>query len=89
MLRIQRYVEAGAVRLALSGRIQGAHLAELERAIDADSAVAGALTLDLSEVRLVERAAVTFLARCEAAGVRLVSCATYVRAWIDEERHGG
>jgi len=89
MLKIQRYARADVVRLSLSGRIQGAHLAELERAVAAEMVVPEALTIDLAEVRLVERAAIAFLARCEAAGVRLVGCATYVREWIDEERHTG
>jgi len=86
MLRIERDVEAGAVRLALSGRIQGEHLAELKRAVGRETVVREALTIDLGEVRLVDRPAVAFLARCEAAGALLVRCPAYVREWIDEER---
>lgn len=89
MLRIQRHAEAGAVRLTLSGRIQGAHLAELEHAVAVETAAPlapAAITLDLGEVRLVDRAAVAFLSRCEAGGIRLARCPAYVRVWIEKER---
>jgi hypothetical protein len=44
------------------------------------------LTLDLHEVKLVDREAVRFLARCEAAGITLVHCPAYIRAWIEQEK---
>ena len=82
MLRIQRSINAKNVRLALSGRIEGEHLAELQRLIDED-AEHGTITLDLREVRLVDREAVDFLARSEANGVRLRNCPGYLREWMD------
>ena len=81
MLKIQRSMKAGNVRFALSGRIESEHLAELQRLIDED-AQRGTITLDLREVRLVDREAVDFLARCEANGVRLRNCPAYLREWI-------
>ena len=84
VLRIQRSADAGHVRLALSGRIEKQHLAELQRVIEED-ACRHALTLDLEEVRLVDRDVVGFLARWEAAGVRLENCPAYVREWITIE----
>jgi ABC-type transporter Mla MlaB component len=84
MLKIQRSIEANNVRFALSGRLEGQHLAELQRLID-EHAPHNVVTLDLEEIRLVDRDAVDFLARCEAAGVRLENCATYVREWIARE----
>jgi ABC-type transporter Mla MlaB component len=81
MLKIQRSTKANNVRFALSGRIEREHLAELQRLIDED-AQRGAITLDLREVRLVDREAVEFLAHCEANGVRLRNCPAYLREWI-------
>jgi hypothetical protein len=84
VLKIQRSIDAGNVRLSLSGRIEKQHLAELERVIDED-ACRHALILDLEQVRLVDRDAVGFLARREAAGIRLENCPAYVREWITIE----
>ena len=84
VLKIQRSIDAGNVRLSLSGRIEKQHLAELQRVIDED-ACRHALTLDLEQVRLVDRDAVGFLARWEAAGIRLENCPAYVREWITIE----
>ena len=84
MLKIQRLMDADNVRFALSGRLEGQQLAELQRLID-EHAPHNVITLDLEEIRLVDREAVGFLARCEAAGVRLENCAAYVREWIARE----
>ena len=86
MLKIQRSVRAGNVRIMLSGRIEREHLAELQRLIDED-APHKLVTLDLEDVRLVDREAVGFLARCEGAGIRLENCSTYVREWISREQN--
>ena len=77
-------MNAGHVRLALSGRIEKQHLAELQRAIEEDAGGHG-MTLDLEEVRLVDRDVVGFLARWESAGIRLENCPAYVREWITVE----
>jgi ABC-type transporter Mla MlaB component len=82
MLKIQRSVKANKVRFALSGRIEREHLGELQRLIDEDARSGGAITLDLREVRLVDREAVEFLARSEANGVRLRNRPPYLREWI-------
>jgi ABC-type transporter Mla MlaB component len=87
MLKIQRSIDADNVRFVLSGRLEREHLAELQRLIDED-APHNVLTLDLEEIRLVDREAVGFLARCEAAGIRLENCAAYVREWIALEEDG-
>ena len=84
MLKIQRSMNAGHVRLALSGRIEKQHIAELQRAIEEDARGHG-MTLDLEEVRLVDRDVVGFLARWESAGIRLENCPAYVREWITME----
>jgi len=85
MLKIQRAATGAVVLFTLSGRIQGADVAELQRLFDLE-ANKQHLTLDLHEVKLVDREAVRFLARCEADGITLVHCRAYIRAWIEREK---
>ena len=84
MLRIQRSTQGDDVRFTLSGRIEAEHLPELRRLIEGEEPER-AITLDLAEVKLVDRDAVRFLAQCEAAGATLESCPAYVREWIARE----
>ena len=42
--------------------------------------------LDLSEVTLVDIAAVRFLMGCENEGIELARCPPYVRQWLRRER---
>jgi hypothetical protein len=86
MFKIQRSIQAGNVRIMLSGRIEREHLAELQRLIDED-APHKLVTLDLEYLHLVDREAVSFLARCEGAGIRLENCSTYLREWISREEN--
>ena len=44
------------------------------------------ITLDLRDLTLVDQAAVSFLGRCEADGVRLENCPPYIREWIRRDR---
>ena len=85
MLRIQRSEQGEGVRFMLSGRIEAEHLPELRRLIEAEDRRRG-LTLDLREVKLADRDAVSFLAQWEAAGATLENCPAYVHEWIARER---
>jgi len=85
MLKIQRAAQGAFVLFTLSGRIQGTDVAELQRLFDLEANMQN-LMLDLHEVKLVDREAVRFLARCEAEGITLVHCLAYIRAWIDQEK---
>ena len=69
--------------LALSGRIEADDVAELQRLLSLEAAGQD-LALDLREITLVDRGAVTFLARCEAEQVKLTNCPAYIREWIDQ-----
>ena len=82
MLKIQRAATGAVVLFTLSGRIQADDVAELQRLFDLE-ANKQHLTLDLHEVKLVDREAVRFLARCEAEGITLVHCPAYIREWIE------
>ena len=85
MLKIQRAAQGAFVLFTLSGRIQGTDVAELQRLLDLE-ANKQTITLDLHEVKLVDREAVRFLAQCEAEGTTLVHCPGYIREWIEREK---
>ena len=85
MLKIQRSAQGAFVLFTLSGRIQGEDAAEVQRLCELE-AKEQSLTLDLHEVKLVDREAVRFLARCEVEGITLVHCPTYIRVWIEREK---
>jgi len=84
--RIERLTTPRGVTFRLSGEIDSSHVAELEPLMAAESK--RAVFLDLAEVTLVNREAITFLAGVEAAGAALANCPEYVRSWIDAERSG-
>jgi hypothetical protein len=46
------------------------------------------IVLDLKDLTLVGRDAISFLGRCEADGLTLRNCSGYVREWITRERRG-
>jgi ABC-type transporter Mla MlaB component len=84
MLRIQRTENDGAVLFTLSGRIEAEELVELQKLLESD-AHDHRVTLDLKEVKLVDRETVGFLAECEAKGITLAKCPAYIRQWIEKE----
>jgi hypothetical protein len=84
--RIERSTTARGVTFLLSGETDSSHIAELEALMAAESN--RPVFLDLAEVTLVNREAITFLAGVEVAGAALINCPEYVRTWIDAERGG-
>ena len=72
----------------LSGEIAKEQIGELEALIRSE-AKGRTIVLDLMNLTLVGRDAITFLGRCEADGIGLQNCAAYVREWITRERRGG
>ena len=70
---------------SLIGRFEAQHIEELEDLLDFHKE-AKSVVLDLREVRLADREAVKFLARCEADGVRLDNCPAYIREWVRKEK---
>lgn len=67
----------------ICGRLKAEHSAELKKLLQNERRP---VVLDLRDVRLIERAAVEFLAMCEANGVTLRNCPGYMREWISRER---
>jgi anti-anti-sigma regulatory factor len=83
-LKIERAEEEKFVVFTLSGRIEVEYLAELQRLFEIDGQDV-TVVLDMKEVKLVDRDAVRFLARCEADGAKLENCPAYIREWIERE----
>ena len=79
-MKVRRSEDNGFVIFALSGRIEANDVAELQRVLEAEDVP---ITLDLEEVRLVDRETVRFLAACEARGNTLRTCPPYIRQWIE------
>ncbi|MCU1294283.1 MAG: hypothetical protein JWP08_3133 [Bryobacterales bacterium] len=84
MLKIQRSAN-GEVVFRLSGRIDAENMAELERLIKTE-ANGRPIALDLKDLMLVNREAVSFLDRCEMESITLKNCPAYIREWITRER---
>ena len=84
MLKIQRSSN-GEVIFRLAGRLNEEHVAEMETLLKSE-AVARKIVLDLKDLTLVDRDAVRFLERCEAANIKLKNCPAYIREWIGRER---
>jgi hypothetical protein len=83
LLKIGRSEEDGRVVFELSGRIEEKDVPELQNLLDAEASGAD-VTLNLEEVRLVDREAVRFLAACEARKIKLKNCPSYIREWIEK-----
>jgi hypothetical protein len=84
MFKIQRSANGKFVVFTLSGRIKPAGLVELQKLLESEAGD-HKLVLDLEEVKLVDRDVVSFLASCEAKGMKLANCPAYIREWIERE----
>jgi hypothetical protein len=84
MLRIQRSAN-GEVVFTLSGQMDEEDIAELETLIRSE-ANGSRKILDLKDLTLVGRDAISFLERCEADGITLKNCPAYIREWIKGQR---
>ena len=69
----------------LSGRIEEQAIAELRSLFELQTDCRN-IVLDLKDVSVVDRDAISFLARCEADGVKLENCASYIREWMEREK---
>jgi hypothetical protein len=83
MLKIQRKAN-GKVVLILSGRIEAEDIDELRALLELEGAGSHA-ALDLTDVTLVDRDAVKFLADSEANSIKLENCPPYVREQIEQQ----
>jgi len=87
MLKIQRSSKGQEVVFVLSGQMDEEDIAELQTLISSEAS-SQRVALDLKDLTLAGQEAVSFLARCEAAGITLANSAAYIREWITRERPG-
>jgi len=73
---------ASAVTLRLVGKVCVSSLGALRRRIDRVRRTRGSVVIDLSEVTLIDRPALQFLATQNGAGVQIVNCPVYIEAWL-------
>ena len=85
-LRIDISDERERVIFTLTGRMQTEHVSELQTLIHCEHPDHD-LVLDLTEVKLVDRDSVRFLAQIETQGTRLRNCSAFIREWISRERN--
>jgi hypothetical protein len=86
MLRIHKS-ENEQVVFTLSGQMDEKDITELETLVRSERN-GRPVVLDLRDLTLVGRDAISFLERCEADGITLKNCAGYVREWITRQRRG-
>lgn len=88
MLKIESKPEAaGAVRLALAGKIHANSIGEIRRAIDrARRQRFRRVALDLSEITLADRASIDFLVQQSREEIELLNCPPYLAPWIERVR---
>ena len=81
-LRIER-IEG---RIRLSGELRIAHLDQVK--IETERCESP-VVLDLEEVDLIDLEGVHFLNACEAKGIAVLHCSSYIREWMLQERIRG
>jgi hypothetical protein len=84
MLRIERSAN-GQVVFTLSGRMQTEDIEQFQQLLVVETH-GQQLMFDLRHMTLVNQDVVTFLADCEAKGIKLERCPLYIRNWIDQEK---
>ena len=84
MLRIERSAN-GQVVFTVSGRMQSEDVEQFRQLLIVE-APGQQLILNLQDVTLVNLDVVTFLANCEANGIKLENCPLHIRNWINQEK---
>ncbi len=85
MWRVKKIMDRDCLTLRVSGNLQTKNLVEIQNAL-ADEGMSADVVLDLSEVTLISREAVRYLARFEVNRIDLRKCPAYIRDWIAQER---
>ncbi len=81
--RVDRLIEGDLAILRVSGRLTAEGLDVLRAAVEQEN---GAVAIDLKDVGLIGRDAVSYLATIEANGGALRDCPAYIREWVNRER---
>jgi hypothetical protein len=69
----------------LSGRLETQAIAELRRFVELQTGCRN-IVLDLKDVGVIDREVMRFFLRCEADGVKLENCPSYIREWMEREK---
>ncbi len=80
-----RHDPAGPVTLVIAGKCNGGCLGELRRAIDKARRMQKQVVIDMSEVTLVDRPSLQFLAEQSRENITLINCPAYIQPWIARE----
>jgi anti-anti-sigma regulatory factor len=72
----------GTVRLEVAGRMNANSLGDLRRTMERIRRKRSRVSLDLSEITLLDRASIQFLAEQCSADVELINCPPYLEAWL-------
>ena len=86
ILRIVEESDDEKIVLRLIGRIESEHVRDLKAQLANETR---AIVLDLSEIKLVNQAAVRFLRISEDRGIELRNAPAYVREWIRLDGRAG
>jgi hypothetical protein len=86
VLRIVEESDDDQIVMRLIGRIESEHLHDLQAQLANETHT---IVLDLSEIKLVNQAAIRFLRLREDSGIELRNCPAYVREWIRMDRRSG
>jgi ABC-type transporter Mla MlaB component len=76
---------AAPITLLLAGKCSGGCLGELRRAIEKARRTQKQIIIDMSEVTLVDRPSLQFLAEQVRDNVVLINCPAYIQPWIVKE----
>jgi hypothetical protein len=83
--RIETAVRGRFTVFILSGRIEEPAIAELRRLFEGQTDLRD-IVLDLKDVSVIDREVMLYFVRCEADGVKLENCASYIREWMEREK---
>lgn len=89
MLKIEPARESRtSLTVALAGSLEAEYLPELEELARRAARDGRRLSLDLTQVRMVDRDAVAYFATGPGRRARLTGCPTWLHKWLDaENRH--
>jgi hypothetical protein len=84
MFRIIKKVNNEGVTFSLSGHMNLAHAKELEAAFDQETL---SISLDIREIRWIDRDVVPILACWSSEGIEFLNCPAYLSHWLEDLRH--
>ncbi len=88
MVKVTQIDSIGPVTVSVSGKCSGRCLGELRRAIEKARRMQRQIVIDMSEVTLVDRPSLQFLAAQVSEDVHLVNCPEYIEPWFEKEALG-